>query len=265
MLVATALAARAGVRGAARGRAAIERALDESVVLPELSRAGPTRSGASLVFSGYLKAEAPRGRRARARGLPPLDPQPRGAARSTPRVPRLDAERLGRPGSATSPGSTSALLDGDAERLEEQLQTFADEPALVPRHRDGRSRARLPRLRPRPPRRAGARVPGAIEPGVGHGRPDVTIRPRRGRQARRGAGAEGRPEGEEDARSGAPRGARADRGEGLRGRARAAGATPVHAFAVAFDGKRVWVWAAGAEKKRSRRKPRVRAKATKRR
>jgi hypothetical protein len=145
---------------------------------------------------------------------------------------------------------TRALLEGDAEALEEQLQAFTTN--LLSYHDT--------RLRPEQVYQAFViGLLATLEPDYqvrsnresGTGRPDVVIRPRvpgkpgvilelkvarPGKKTPKKALAEGLAQirahdyGAELRAAGAPR--------------PAAGATPVHAFAVAFDGKRVSVRAA---------------------
>ncbi len=223
----------------------IERAIDESVVLPDLGK----RSDALfslLVLSGYLKAE--------------LAPVPAG---EPPRywlsIPNREVrevyagtfrsflrERLGGAESDLD-RLTSALLAGDAEALEEQLQAFTTN--LLSYHDTA--------LRPEQVYHAFViGLLATLEPAYevrsnresGHGRPDVLIRPRRApgpavvlelKVARRGKKtmAQALAEGLAQIREG-----------GYAAELTAAGAAPVHALAVAFDGKRVKVRAAREEK-----------------
>jgi Predicted AAA-ATPase/PD-(D/E)XK nuclease superfamily len=229
----------------------IERALDESVALPDLADR-PDALYSLLALSGYLRAEmAP---------VPPGEPPlyllsiPNrevrevyaGAFRSFLR------ERLGGLESDLD-RLTKALLAGDAEALEEMLETFT--ASLLSYHDTAR----------RPEQVYHAFVIGLLatmEPAYevrsnresGHGRPDVIIRPRRGggpavvlelKVARRGKKTpeQALAEGIAQIREG-----------GYRAELEAAGALPVHALVVAFDGKRVRVRAAPAEKKAPRRK-----------
>jgi Predicted AAA-ATPase/PD-(D/E)XK nuclease superfamily len=229
------------------GGGKIERALDESVSLPDLT-GRPDALVSLLVLSGYLRAESA--------------PVPAGEPpRYLLSIPNREVrevyagtfraflrERLGGLESDVD-RLKKALIEGDAEALEEQLQGFTE--GLLSYHDTAR----------RPEQVYHAFVLGllaALEPEYlvrsnresGHGRPDVTIRPR----------VPGKPAVVLElkvARKGKKTPAAAIR-EGLAQIAErgyeaelvAAGASVVHAFAAAFDGKRVWVAAAGRAKKR---------------
>ena len=140
----------------------------------------------------------------------------------------------------------AALLGGDAEGLEEQLQAFTTN--LLSYHDTG--------LRPEQVYHAFViGLLATLEPEYlvrsnresGQGRPDVTIRPR----------AAGRPgvvlelkvakPGKKTPEKAQEEGLAQIAERGYAAELLAAGAAPVHAFAVAFDGKRVWVKRAGQE------------------
>jgi hypothetical protein len=236
----------------------IERALDESVSLPDLAER-PDALFSLLALSGYLRAEmAP---------VPPGEPplyllsipnrEVREVYASTFRS--FLRERLGGLESDLD-RLTKALLAGDAEALEEMLQTFTAN--LLSFHDTAR----------RPEQVYHAFVIGllaTLEPAYevrsnresGHGRPDVIIRLRRAagpgvvlelKVARRGKKTpeQALAEGLAQIRAG-----------GYTAELTAAGVAPVHALVVAFDGKRVRVRAASAEKKAPRRRPDGQAKA----
>ena len=222
---------------------AIERRLDENVVLADLRRS----EGALwslLVMSGYLKAEPAAGEPGE---VPPYrlsipNREVREVYLSTFRSwieSRLFA------GGGSVERLKASLLRGDAEAFERQLQAFVTD--LLSYHDTGSVE---------PERVYHAFIVGllaTLEPAYqvrsnresGRGRPDVTIRPARADKP--GAVLElkvARPprrtledaleEGVEQIRQG-------DYAAELR----ASGAAPVHAFAVAFDGKVIRVQAAG--------------------
>jgi hypothetical protein len=233
----------------------LERVLEESVSLTELAD-NEDALWSLLVFSGYLKAERrSRGSMERASHLLSIpNREVRQVYASTFRR-WMEARLRGHGGSLEE--LCGALLTGDAELLEEQLQAFVTN--LLSYHDPGTVK---------PERVYHAFVVGllaVLEPGYqvrsnresGQGRPDVLIRPtqpgkpgvvlelkvaRPGRATLAQALAEGLAQ------------LRAyDYGAELL----AAGAPKVHAFAVAFDGKKVRVKVAGERKKaRSARRPR---------
>ncbi len=222
----------------------IERRLDENVVLTDLARR-PEALWSLLVFSGYLKAEAAEG---------PLDEEPsyrlsipnrevREVFTSTFRE-QMASRLEGHGGNVAR--LTAALLGGDAEVLEEQLQAFTTN--LLSYHDTA--------LRPEQVYHAFViGLLATLEPeyGVrsnresGKGRPDVTILPR----------AAGRPgvvlelkvakSGKKTPEKALEEGLAQIEARDYVAELRAAGAAPVHAFAVAFDGKRVWVRSAAGE------------------
>jgi Predicted AAA-ATPase/PD-(D/E)XK nuclease superfamily len=225
----------------------IERIVEENVVLNEL-RTDQNALWTLLVFSGYLKAE----KRSRGPGE-----QPAHALSIPNREVRLvysgtfrrwmvarmsghggDVDRL-----------TAALLSGDAETFEEQLQVFVTN--VLSFHDPGSLD---------PERVYHAFVTGllaVLEPDhdvrsnreSGGGRPDVMVRPRR----------PGAPGAVLELKVARPRRKTLEQAlkEGLAqlgemdyaAELRAAGAAPVHAFVVAFDGKEVRVAAAREARK----------------
>ena len=235
----------------------IERRLDESVVLSQLDEDQNT-FWSLLVFSGYLKAEK--------RSLGPgMLPSHRLA------IPNLEvrevytstfrnwmAQRMkGRGGDKDR--LTTALLAGDAETLEEQLQAFTAN--LLSYHDTA--------LRPEQVYHAFViGLLATLEPAYevrsnresGHGRPDVTIRPR----LTRGPGVvlelKVARRGKKTPEQALAEGILQIREGDYTAELAAAGVTPVHALAVAFDGKRVRVRAALEEKPAPRRRPSTKAK-----
>jgi hypothetical protein len=220
----------------------VERRLDENVVLADLT----TREDALwslLVFSGYLKAEELEG---------PLDE----AIVYRLSIPNLEvrdvytstfrgwmADRLGGRGGDLA-RLTRALLSGDAERLEDQLQAFTTN--VLSYHDTGAVD---------PEQVYHAFVIGllaSLEPEYlvrsnresGRGRPDVTIRPKQagkpGVVLELKVARPGRKTPEQALEEALSQIRENDYGAELR----AAGATPIHALAVVFDGKRAWVRAA---------------------
>jgi hypothetical protein len=222
----------------------IERALDENVVLADLARR-PEALWSLLVFSGYLKAEGAK--------VPPGD-----GPRYRLSIPNREvrevftstfreqmASRLEGHGGDVA-RLTAALLGGDAETLEEQLQAFTTN--LLSYHDTA--------LRPEQVYHAFViGLLATLEPEYvvrsnresGAGRPDVTVRPRTA--GKPGAVLElkvakpGKKTPEKALEEGLSQIAAGDYGAELR----AAGAAPVHAYAVAFDGKRVWVRSAAED------------------
>jgi hypothetical protein len=217
----------------------VERILDENVVLDELL----TREDALwslLVFSGYLRAEK------RSRGQ---NEQPAHLLSIPNREVRLlyagtfrdwMKTRLAQRGGNVD-RLVRALFDGDAESLEEELQALAE--AVLSYHDVG--------IRSAEPLYHGF-VLGlltTLEPDYevrsnresGKGRPDVLIRPKQ-------AGKPGvvmelkvaRP-GKKTLAQALEEGAAQIRDGDYAAELRASGAMPVHAFAVAFDGKQVGV------------------------
>jgi hypothetical protein len=232
----------------------IEAAVDQGVALEELARR-PDALWSLLLFSGYLRAEhaaVPAGEAPRYLLSIP-NREVREVYASTFR--EWLRERLGG-ASGDVERLTRALLGGDVEALEEQLQAFTEN--LLSYHDTA--------LRPEQVYHAFViGLLATLEPAYevrsnresGQGRPDVMIRPRRGtgpgvvlelKVARRGkktmaqALAEGRAQIEEG---------------GYRAELVAAGVSPLHAMVVAFDGKRVAVRSLGEGGGKRKRSPKT--------
>jgi hypothetical protein len=217
----------------------IERGLDDNVVMSEIHRS----EGALwslLVFSGYLKAEPAAsdelGRAVYRLSIPNREVR---EVYSTTFRHWMENRLDGQGGSLDA--LTGALLSGDAERFEEQLQLLVTN--LLSSHDVGKVY---------PEQVYHGFVVGllaALEPAYqvrsnresGKGRPDVIIRPMRA--GKPGVVLElevariGRKTLEQALEEGLSQLAAKDYGAELR----AGGATEVHAFAVAFDGKEVRV------------------------
>jgi hypothetical protein len=213
------------------------RSLDENVVLTDLDTRADALFGL-LTFSGYLKAEK--------RVIDPDDePQyllsipnreVRGVYTSTFRAWMTD--RMG--GEGNFARLRRALLGGDAEALEEALSAFTRD--VLSYHDTAR----------RPEQVYHAFVIGLLATldaeyevrsnrESGEGRPDVLVRPRRA--GKPGAVLElkvARP-GKKTLDQALDEGAAQIRDRGYASELLAAGASPVYAFAVAFDGKVVRV------------------------
>jgi hypothetical protein len=221
----------------------VERAVDENVVFPELARR-PNAVWSLLVFSGYLKAEehAPPsalGPATYALSIPNLEVRQVYAGtfqvwmKERVRADGGDVERL-----------TRALLAGDVEAFEMQLQAFATH--VLSYHDTGL---------PDPEKLYHGFILGllaVLEPHYvvrsnresGAGRPDVQIRP----------AAPGKPgvllelkvayPGRSTLEDALARGIAQISRNGYAAELRVAGAQPIHALAVAFDGKTVRVQAA---------------------
>ena len=217
----------------------IEQVIDENVVLDGLGD-HDSALWSLLVFSGYLKAEkrsrGPMEQAAHYLSIP--NHEVRLVYSNTFRA-WMEARMRGHGGDLDR--LVTALLGGDAVVLEEQLQAFVDN--MLSYHDTGV---------PHPEYLYHAFVLGllaVLEPGhqvrsnreSGRGRPDVMIRPvqpgqpgallelkvaRPGRKTLDEALAEGLAQLQQ---------------QGYAAELRAAGAAPIHAFAVAFDGKEVRV------------------------
>jgi hypothetical protein len=217
----------------------IERTLDDNVVMSEV-RQNEEALWSLLVFSGYLKAEDARSDSAD-RPLYRLSIPNREVREVYAGTFRrwMKAHVEGSGGSLEA--LKAALLGGDAERFEEELQAFVTN--VLSYHDPGKVH---------PERVYQGFVVGllaALEPAYqvrsnresGRGRPDVMIRPRLA--GKPGAVLElkvakiDRKTLDEALAEGLAQLASMDYGAELR----AAGATPIHAFAVAFDGKEVRV------------------------
>ncbi len=251
MLVRHGFALEREIEALLEGRA-IEQAIDQGVVLEELARR-PDALWSLLLFSGYLKAEGaevPAGEAPR-HLLSIPNREVREVYASTFR--EWLRERLGGASSDVD-RLTRALLRGDAEALEKELQAFTEN--LLSYHD----------LPLRPEQVYHAFVIGllaTLEPAhqvrsnreSGHGRPDVTIRPRGG--AGPGVVLElkvAKPGTKTMARALAEGLAQIEEG-GYRAELTAAGISPVHALVVGFDGKRVSVRSLEEAGTRSQRSP----------
>lgn len=222
----------------------IEKKIDADVVFPEL-RTSPDALWSLLLFSGYLRAEP--GTVMPGEPLPParLSIPNREVAEIYRKAFQSWVDRGLRSQGGAIEELLDALLRGDVERLESQLQLLATH--LVSYH-DGRAAD--------PERFYHGLMLGllaSLEPDYevrsnresGEGRPDVWVKPRKA--GKPGVVIELKMAAPGDRtlagalREGAQQIRRGDYGAELR----AAGAEPVHALVVAFDGKRVQVRAAG--------------------
>ena len=217
----------------------IERELDENVALTEL-REDEGALWSLLVFSGYLRAEA---------GVaPPNDVPPYRLSIPNREVRAVYAgvfrlwmrERMrGHGGSVDR--LRAALLDGDVEALEEQLQAFTtnllsyhDTTSLDPEQVYqgfvvGLLAALEPEYQVRSNRESGRGRPDVLIRPVQPGRPGVVLELKVARSPRKTL-ERALEEGLEQIRA-----------HDYAAELRAAGASVVHAFAVAFDGKRLSV------------------------
>ncbi len=230
----------------------IERPLDENVVLSELRR-DEGALWSLLVFSGYLKAESA-----------PADAQGRLMYRLS--IPNREVREVysttfrnwmkdrmqGHGGDAAV--LTEALLGGDAEGFEEQLQAFVTN--VLSYHDPGKVH---------PERVYHGFVVGllaVLEPGhqvrsnreSGAGRSDVMIRPVRPGNPGVVLELKVARAGKKTLSQALAEGARQLQAMDYEAELRAAGAAPVFAFSVAFDGKKVQVRAV-----QPRKAPRPRA------
>ena len=216
----------------------IVRRIDDGVVLTDLATR-PDALFSLLVFAGYLRAEVAEG--------PPGD-EPRYRLSIPNREVGVVYTSTFRAGMQARLGGTerdaqrlaAALLSGDAEGLEEQLQAFTTD--LLSYHDTA--------LRPEQVYHAfGLGLLTTLEPEhlvrsnreSGRGRPDVTIRPalpgKAGAVLELKVARPGKKTLEQALEEGLAQIAAKDYGAELR----AAGASPVYGFAVAFDGKTVRV------------------------
>ena len=218
--------------------------LDENVVLSEIRRS-PGALWSLLVFSGYLKAEE-------------LSPDALGNLMYRLSIPNHEVrgvysttfrgwmeQRLRESGGSLA-ALTGALLSGDAETFEEELQAFVTN--ILSYHDPGKLR---------PERVYHGFLVGllaVLEPGhqvrsnreSGGGRPDVLIRP--AQPGKPGVVLElkvAKP-GKKTLEQALSEGLAQLQTAGYDAELRAAGASPVHRFVVAFDGKVVRVKSAAA-------------------
>ena len=216
---------------------AIEKTMDEDVVLPDLAiRIDAVWS--LLVLSGYLRAEETPGTSLEIRPYRLSIPNREVRQIYTSTFRSWMSEQLGSERDVER--LTQALLSGQAETVEEELSRFIE--SVLSYHDLAR----------RPEQVYHAFVLGllaTLEPDhevrsnreSGKGRPDVIIRPRRA--GRPGAVLElkvARPE-KITLEQALSEGLEQIRGRNYDAELRAAGASPVHAFVVAFDGKVVRV------------------------
>jgi hypothetical protein len=243
----------------------VEKRVDENVVLADLTTK-PEAVYSLLLFSGYLKAEEVPGPRDEAPSYRLSIPNREVREVYTSTFRDWLRERLGGMESDID-RLKAALLSGDAEALEVELGEFT--ASLLSYHDTAL----------RPEQVYHAFIVGlfaALEPEYevrsnresGQGRPDVMIRPRApGKPAvvmELKAVKRGKKTPAQALKEGLSQIAKGDYAAELR----AAGADPVHALAVAFDGKKVWVRKASAakpSKKRARPKAKTRVPAQKRR
>jgi len=217
----------------------IERVLDENVVLSELHRSEDALFGL-LVFSGYLKA-APLPDDATGRAVHRLSIPNREVRHVYATTFRTWMENRMKGHGGSLDKLTRALLGGDAERFEEQLQAFVtnvlsyhDPGALDPeRVYQGFVVGLLAVLEPVYQVRSNRES--------GKGRPDVLIRPMQPGKA--GVVLElkvARP-GKKTLEQALSEGLAQLRAKDYAAELRSMGAAPIHAFTVAFDGKEVRV------------------------
>lgn len=222
----------------------IERVLDENVVLSELHRSEDALFGL-LVFSGYLEAAE-------------LPPDATGRAVHRLSIPNREVRHVyattfrtwmenrmkGHGGSLDK--LTRALLGGDAERFEEQLQAFVtnvlsyQDPGTLDPERvyQGFVVGLLAVLEPAHQVRSNRES--------GKGRPDVLIRPLQPGQAGVVLELKVAKPGKKTLEQALAEGLAQLRANDYDAELRAMGASPIHAFAVAFDGKEVRVTRATA-------------------
>jgi len=230
----------------------IERRLDENVALGSL-RDDEEALWSLLVFSGYLKAE-------QGAGVPDEEPPYRlSIPNREVREVYATTFRRWRDDRLKGEGGSlrrllDALLEGDAERLETQLQALAtnllsyhDTAARAPGRADpeqvyqgfviGLLAALEPDYQVRSNRESGDGRPDVLVRPALAGKPGVVLELKVVKPSRR-----------------TPDKALADAIEQIQrhdyaAELRSAGASPVHVFAVAFDGKRVWVRSGDAKGK----------------
>ncbi|MEZ4295432.1 MAG: AAA family ATPase [Polyangiaceae bacterium] len=215
----------------------IERILDENVILDRVE-SDEDALWSLLVFAGYLRAEK----------LPVVPGEQPVHKLSIPnrevRLVYTSTFRDWLRACLTERGGTverlvNALLEGDADALEEQLQTIADtllsyhDPVGPEQLYHGLLLGLLATMEP------AYRVRSNRE--SGKGRPDVMVIPRE--RGRPGAVLELKVarRGRRTPEQALEEGIRQIIDRSYQDEIEQAGAEPVHAFAVAFDGRRVWV------------------------
>jgi hypothetical protein len=254
----------------------IERKVNEDVVLSELAH-DPDMLFDLLLFTGYLRAE-PMGELTRTEGIYRLtipNREVREVYATTFRQWMTDQLGAGKLGIARL---KKAMFEGDAEGLSEALGAFTSRVLSYHDLMARRDQAKGPTLRVLrvlPEQVMHVFVLGllaTLEPEYevrsnresGAGRPDVMIRAR----------AAGKPGVVLELKVAKPKvkspeaalreGLAQIRERGYTAELLAAGSSPVHAFAVAFDGKRVWVRSAAEKAKaKAKRAPAKRGKARK--
>jgi hypothetical protein len=234
----------------------IERVLDENVALGEIhSSEGALWS--LLVFAGYLKAEEIPGDVSDERILYRLSIPNREVRQVYAITFRtwMEIRMKGHGGSLEK--LTAALLGGDAARVQEQLQAFVtnllsyqDAGVLDPEGvYHGFVLGLLAVMEPEYLVRSNRES--------GEGRPDVMIRPREPGKPAAVLELKVARKGEKSLATALREGLRQIQERQYEAELLSAGASVVHALAVAFDGKRVWVKAGGAaagEQKRASRR-----------
>lgn len=231
----------------------IETAVDESVALPDL----PGRASALwslLLLSGYLKAEVA--------SVPPGEPPlyllsiPNREVREVYASTFSDwlRERLGGAESDVA-RLTRALLTGDVDTLEEQLQAFTTNLLSYHDVGHGRGHPRSPALRPEQVYHAFViGLLATLEPAYevrsnresGQGRPDLLIRPRRAAGPGVVMELKVARHGKKTLDQALADGLKQMRRRDYVAELTAAGVAPVHALVAAFDGKKVKVRSAAA-------------------
>ncbi|HSN87471.1 MAG TPA: AAA family ATPase [Thermoanaerobaculia bacterium] len=222
----------------------VERLLEENVVLGDLHRSEDALFSL-LVFAGYLKAER-RSRGPAERAMHRLSIPNREVRQVYATTFRawMKARLEGHGGGLER--LTAALLGGDAARLEEQLQAFVtnllsyqDTGASDPeRVYHGFVLGMLAVMEPEYLVRSNRES--------GDGRPDVMIRAREPGKPAAVLELKVARKGEKTPAAALREGLGQIRERRYEAELLSAGASVVHAFAVAFDGKRVWVKAGGA-------------------
>ncbi len=217
----------------------VARELDDSVVLDEIAD-DPNALFSLLVFSGYLKARQIQGDPERSPpyqlSIPNLEVR---QVYATTFQRWMEARLKGHGGSLEK--LTRALLEGDAETLEEQLQAFvtnllsyqdtgsADPEGVYHGFVLGLLAAMEPAYRVRSNRESGQGRPDVTITAKESGKPAAVLELKVARKGRK-TPTKALAEGEKQIRE-----------RGYEAELLAAGASVVRACAVAFDGKRVWV------------------------
>ncbi len=217
----------------------IERVLDENVVLSEI-REDESALWSLLVFSGYLKAEA-MGDDGLGQAVHRLSIPNREVRHVYATTFRSWMQNRMKGYGASLDKLTRALLGGDAEGFEEQLQAFVTnvlsfhDPGTIDPERvyQGFVVGLLAVLEP------GYQVRSNRE--SGKGRPDVLIRPTAAGKAGVVLELKVAKPGKKTLEQALEEGLGQLQAKDYEAELRAGGALPVHAFAVAFDGKEVRV------------------------